>query len=271
MQIKETIEMLMDPSRKRPEMIEVGYDVYIYNDAQRKYEMAQKDENEKPFLRKVCNVDSFARVVLDENKRRETDAHTSGFRRTVIFGEHGAEFFVDDLQRFKQDKWIFCRTFTHLWKTITEIATGKAMSHKDLIFALDSVRKYIPGYESIHYSISKLRINKKVNFVSNPIFSDGEQRGAFEWEQRVDSNNATEKAVCPSEIPFKGQVVRGSSINYEFSLQLTPILDDENGRIFFAMTLPGIDLVLDQIREDEYAAFCDQVKSLENLLILRNY
>lgn len=267
----EIIEKLIDPTKKRPETIAIGSDSYIYNDAQKRYELAQKDENEKPFIRTVCNVDSFARVVLEEDKRRSDDKHAAGLRRTVIFCENGAEFFIDDLERFKQDKWVFRRRFTHLWETIVQLANGKQMSHKDLIFALDSVRKYIPGYENLHYAISKLRINKKVAFVSNPIFSEGEQRGAFEWEQRVDSSNATEKAVCPSEIPFKGQVVRGSPISYEFSLQLTPVLDDENGRIFFVMTLPGMDLVLDQIREDEYSAFCEQVKSLENLLIIRNY
>lgn len=271
MDIKQTLEMLMDPSKNRPEQLEIGNDTYLYDDARKGYVKLSRDENDNPFIRTVCNVDSFAKAVLEEDKRRKDDKHTNGMRRTVIFNQFGAEYFVDDLERFQQDKWLFKREFTHLWDTIVKIANEKPMSHKDLIFALDSVRKYIPGYAALHYAISKLRINKKVNFVSDPIFSGGEQSGSHQWEQRVESSNATETAVCPSEIPFKGQIVRGSSIAYDFALQLTPVLDDDNGRIFFILTMPGMHLVLDQIREDEYSVFCEQVKSLTDLLILRNY
>ncbi len=130
---------------------------------------------------------------------------------------------------------------------------------------------FIPDFEDLYQVISKLRASKKINFVSNPIFEDGEQSGSYQWEQKIDANGTTERAVCPSEILFRGKIVRGSDIEYEFALSLTPVLNDEKGQIYFSLSIPGFDMVLDQVREDEYLAFCEQVKSLPELLILRNY
>ena len=252
---------------KRPELIDTQDGQYIYNDSCKRFERVPVN---RPFNRTVCNVDSFAKAVLEEIRRDGEDSE--GFGMTVIFERDGAVFFTDDSIGDEQNKWFFNREFTHLWKVIKALCSGQKYPHRSLLDLLESVKIFIPGFENLYQVISKLRASKKVNFVSNPIFSDGEQAGQYEWEQKIDSNNATtERAVCPSEIPFRGKIVRGSEIEYEFALSLTPILDDEKGQILFSLSMPGFDMVLDQVREDEFVAFCELVKPLTELLILRNY
>lgn len=251
---------------KRPELIDTQDGQYIYNDSCKRFERVPVN---RPFNRTVCNVDSFARAVLEEVKRDGEDSNGSGM--SVIFGKNGAVFYTDDTLGSEQNLWVFDREFTHLWSVIQTLTSGQKFAHRQLLDALESVKIFIPGFEKFYQVVSKLRASKKVQFVSNPIFQDGEQAGCFEWEQKIDSNGSTEKAVCPSEIPFRGKIVRGSEIEYEFALALTPILDEENGRILFSLSMPGLDMVLDQVREDEYIAFCELVKPLTELLILRNY
>lgn len=251
---------------KRPELIDTQDGQYIYNDSCKRFERVPVN---RPFNRTVCNVDSFARAVLEEVKRDGEDSNGSGM--SVIFGKNGAVFYTDDTLGSEQNLWVFDREFTHLWLVIQKLTSGQKFAHRQLLDALESVKIFIPGFEKFYQVVSKLRASKKVQFVSNPIFQDGEQAGCFEWEQKIDSNGSTEKAVCPSEIPFRGKIVRGSEIEYEFALALTPILDEENGRILFSLSMPGLDMVLDQVREDEYVAFCELVKPLTELLILRNY
>jgi hypothetical protein len=252
---------------QRPELIDTQDGQYIYNDSKQSFERVPVN---RPFNRTVCNVDSFAKAVLEEIRRDGEDSE--GFGMTVIFERAGAIFYTDDSIGIEQNKWSFDREFTLLWRVVEALCSGQKFSHRALLDKLESVKIFIPGFENLYQVISKLRASKKVNFVSNPIFSDGEQAGQYEWEQKIDSNGTTEKAVCPSEIPFKGKIVRGSEIEYEFSLSITPVLDEEKGQILFSLSMPGFDMVLDQVREDEYQAFCDQVKEkAKELLILRNY
>lgn len=251
---------------KNPETIETIDGQYIYNGDQRKYERVPAN---RPFNRNVCNVDSFAKVVLEEVKRQGGDP--KGYLKTVIFGRNGAEFFTDDTLGAEQNKWYFNREFTHLWDTVKELCSAQPLSHKDLLRELESVKFYIEDFEKLYQTISRLRASKKISFVSNPVFADGEQSGHYEWEQKIDSNGTTERAVCPSEIPFRGKIVRGSEIEYAFSLSLSPVLNEEKGQIFFSLEMPGLDMVIDQVREDEYQAFCELVKDASELLILRNY
>jgi len=252
---------------KRPELIDTKDGQYIYNDAKQSFERVPEN---RPFNRTVCNVDSFAKAVLEEVKRDGEDSNGSGM--SVIFGKNGAVFYTDDTLGSEQNLWVFDREFTHLWSVIQKLTSGQKFAHRQLLDALESIKIFIPGFEKFYQIISKLRASKKINFVSNPVFEDGEQAGSYQWEQKIDSNNATtERAVCPSEIPFRGKIVRGSEIEYEFALSLTPVLDDEKGQILFSLSMPGFDMVLDQVREDEFVAFCELVKPLTELLILRNY
>lgn len=262
--IKDIIEFVI--GMKRPELLETQAGQYLYSDSSQRYERVPKN---RPFNREVCNVDSFAKAVLEEVKRDGEDSN--GFGMTVIFEKNGATFFTDDCLGSEQNLWQFEREFTQLWKVVSHLATGSKHSHRQLLDAMESVKIFIPDFEKLYQVISKLRASKKINFVSNPIFEDGEQAGSYQWEQKIDSNGATEKAVCPSEIPFRGKIVRGSEIEYEFALSLTPVLDDEKGQILFSLSMPGFDMVLDQVREDEFKAFCALVKPLSELLILRNY
>lgn len=264
--IKEVLQFIS--TLKRPELLETVNGQYLLNPAKKCYERVPAH---RPFNRVVCNVDSFAKAVHEEVKREPLVPEDKGFCRTVIFEKNGAVFYTDDKMGAEQDIWKFEREFTQLWKVVSHLATGNKLSHRQLLDALESVKIYIPGFENLYQVISKLRASKKINFVSNPIFEDGEQAGSYQWEQKIDSNGATERAVCPSEIPFRGKIVRGSEIEYEFALSLTPILDDEKGQIIFSLSMPGFDMVLDQVREDEFKAFCTLVKPLSELLILRNY
>lgn len=262
--IKQIIDFIT--GLKRPETLDYKGEGYIYNDNLKRYSRIEKNIS---FVRKVCNVDSFASVVLEEIKRRNSDRCGAGM--TVIFNSNGGTFYTNDELKQEQDEWIFDREFTYLWQTIKSIVSSAPMSHRIFLDRLESVKIFIPGFEDLYYSLSKLKVSKKINFASNPIFSDGEQQGHYEWSQKIDTNGATEKAVCPADIPFKGKIVRGSEIEYEFSLAITPVLDEENGKILFSVSMPGIDMVMDQVREDEYKAFCEQVTDAKELLILRNY
>ncbi|GAB1353165.1 hypothetical protein MASR1M12_18990 [Erysipelotrichia bacterium] len=264
--IKEVLQFIS--TLKRPELLETVNGQYLLNPAKKCYERVPAH---RPFNRVVCNVDSFAKAVHEDVKRNPNIPEDKGFNRTVIFEKSGALFYTDDGMGAEQDVWKFEREFTQLWKVVSHLATGNKLSHRQLLDALESVKIYIPGFENLYQTISKLRASKKINFVSNPIFEDGEQAGSYQWEQKIDSNGATERAVCPSEIPFRGKIVRGSEIEYEFALSLTPVLDDEKGQILFSLSMPGFDMVLDQVREDEYNAFCTLIKPLSELLILRNY
>jgi len=251
---------------KRPELIDTQDGQYLYRDSSKSYERVPLN---RPYYRAVCNVDSFAKAVIEEVKRDGEDSDGSGM--TVIFEQNGAKFYTDDTLKEEQNIWRFNREFTQLWEVVRKMASGQKMSHRQLLDAMESVKIYIPGFERLYQIISKLRASKKINFVSNPVFEDGEQAGSYQWEQKIDSSNSTEKAVCPSEIPFKGKIVRGSMIEYGFSLAVTPVLDDEKGQILFSLSMPGFDMVLDQVREDEYKAFLELVTDLKELLILRNY
>ncbi len=251
---------------KRPELLEAKDGQHLYNDRKRSYERIPENQ---PFNRAVCNVDSLAKVVLEEVKR--DNPASLGACKTVVFHKTGATFYTNDLLGIEQNVWSFERKFTHLWEVIRGLVISDPLSHRKLLDTLESVKIFIPDFEDLYQVISKLRASKKINFVSNPIFEDGEQSGSYQWEQKIDANGTTERAVCPSEILFRGKIVRGSDIEYEFALSLTPVLNDEKGQIYFSLSIPGFDMVLDQVREDEYLAFCEQVKSLPELLILRNY
>ena len=264
--IKEVLQFIS--TLKRPELLETVNGQYLLNPAKKCYERVPAH---RPFNRVVCNVDSFAKAVHEDVRRNSNAPEEKGFFKTVIFEKNGAVFYTDDGMGAEQDVWKFEREFTQLWKVVSHLATGNKLSHRQLLDALESVKIYIPGFENLYQIISKLRASKKINFVSNPVFEDGQQGGEFVWEQKIDSNGTTEKAACPSEIPFRGKIVRGSEIEYEFALSLTPILDDEKGQILFSLSMPGFDMVLDQVREDEFKAFCTLVKPLSELLILRNY
>lgn len=259
--IREAFDLITGLSRK--ELIITRNGEYIYSDADKSYRRVDV----KPFVRTVCNVDSFALVVLEEARRAK---NATGDHMTVIFDESGADFYPADELAHEQDKWNFERRYTNLWKVIQKLV-GQKLNHRQLLDNLEAVKNCIPGFEKLYQTISKLRASKKIQFVSNPIFADGEQAGLFSWEQKIDSNGTTETAVCPSDISFKGKIVRGSEAEYEFGLSLTPQLDEENGRILFGISMPGYDMVLDQVREDEYQDFCKKIKDLTNLLILRNH
>lgn len=251
---------------KRPEIIEDrnSGESYLYNDGRNAYERIKKNRS---FCRRVCNVDSFAKAVIEQVRRDGEDQDASGM--TVVFDELGGTFYTDDTLKDEQDHWLFKREHTLLWNTVCGLINSEQMPHKELLRTLESVKIFIPNFEILYNSILKLRASKKIQFVSNPIFENGEQSGSYQWEQKV--NDMTQTVACPSEIEFKGKIVRGSEIEYQFSLPLTPILDDETGKILFSVSMPGFDMVLDQVREDEYQAFCKQVKDMKNLLILRNY
>lgn len=259
--IRELFEMITGLNRS--ELIITRNGEYIYDDSKKSYQRVDV----KPFDRTICNVDSFALAVLEEARRGK---NATGDHMTVIFDEAGGDFYSADELAHEQNKWNFERRYTHLWKVIKSLV-GTKLNHRQLLDSLDSVKNCIPGFEKLYQTISKLRASKKIQFVSNPIFADGEQAGFFAWEQKIDSNATTETAVCPSEISFKGKIVRGSETEYEFALALTPMLDEENGRILFGISMPGYDMVLDQVREDEYQVFCEKVKGLTDLLILRNH
>lgn len=259
--IKEIVEFVT--CLKRKELIITRDGEYIYSDADSSYSRV----GITPFNRTICNVDSFALAVLEEARRAK---NSTGDHMTVIFDEAGGDFYSADELAHEQNKWNFERRYTNLWHVVKKLV-GQKLPHRTLLDSLEAVKNCIPGFEKLYQTISKLRASKKIQFVSNPIFADGEQSGSFSWEQKIDSNGTTETAVCPSEIPFTGKIVRGSETEYGFSLSLTPQLDEENGRILFAISMPGFDMVLDQVREDEYQAFCEKVKALTDLLILRNH
>jgi hypothetical protein len=261
--IAEAISKIL--SLKKPELIETIDGQYIDNNGTYK-----RVPRNRPFNRIVCNVDSFAKAVIEQVRRDGEDQDASFM--TVIFERSGGIFYTDDTLGEEQDTWRFQREYTHLWETIINIL-GRKLSHRQLLDQLESVKIFVPDFENLYHTISKLRASKKINFVSNPIFENGEQAGSYQWEQKIDSNGATQKAICPSEINFQGKIVRGSEIEYQFSLALTPILEEEKGQILFSLSMPGFDMVLDQVREDEYMQFCGQIKTkdIKNLLILRNY
>ncbi len=189
---------------------------------------------------------------------------------TVIFGQNGATLYTNDLLKAEQDCWEFERRFTHLWNVIQKIV-GKEFTHKGLLDVVDSVRNSIPGFENLFQTMAKLKASKKLHYASNPVFENGQQGGDFAWEFKLDSTSSTEKAVCPASIPFKGKIVRGSETEYEFQVNVMPRFNEAEGRIIFSLSMPGVDMVLDQVREDEYQSFIERIKPLPELLILRNY
>lgn len=249
---------------KRPELVTDSYgNQFIYNDENGSYSRLPKNYS---VIKQVCNVESLAKAVVEEMKRKP------GTFKTVIFERQGATFYTNDSLGKEQDIWHFAREYTTLWETVKELCEDQKMKHKTLLEKLEAIKIFIADYEDIYQTISRLRASKKVSFVSNPIFTDGEQSGCYTWEQRVDANGATEKAICPSEIRFKGKIVRGSEAEYQFSLSITPVIDEEKGQILFSLSMPGLDMVLDQVREDEYADFNKLIGDIgKEILVLRNY
>lgn len=249
---------------KRPELVkdELG-NHYIYSDRNRQYERIPKNIK---FERRICNIESFAKVVQAEYNSSVAP------KQCVIFEEDGATFFTDEDLKDDQNKWIFCRKFTNLWKIVSELCKSDPLKHKDLLDKLESVKNSVVDFENLYQVLSKLRVNKKISFASSPVFEDGEQSGSYEWEQKIDASGATEKARCPSCIRFKGKIVRGSDSTYEFTVNLVPVIDSERGVLLFKIFMPTIDMVLDQVREDEQSDFIKLIGDIANhILILRNY
>lgn len=249
---------------KRPETINTYDGEYIYHDNSQSYS--------KVFLtvekREVCNVNSFSRATIEVARRAQNE---TGNKMTVIFDDSGALLFPEEHKLGKeQNKWHFERRYTRLWNTI-RLLVGKNLSHKELLRKLESVKDCVNNFEDLYAILSKLKVSKKIDFTSQPMYEEGDKSGSFSWNQRVDSNGVNQTASCPSSISFEGRIVRGSETSYGFELSLTPVLNEEKGSIDFAIEMPGFDMVLDQVREDEYKTFCEDVKGLSELLILRDY
>lgn len=251
----------------RPELLDDKYgNHYIYDGNDRIYRRIKKQE---PQTRHLCNIESFAQIVLESLKLM-----SPSLPRTVIFESYGANFYTNEELREEQDIWKFERKYTNLWYCVESLCKGyeTQFKHKELLDKLESIKSYVLDFENLYQTLSKLRASKRISFASSPIFTDGEQSGGYEWEQKIDSNGSTEKAHCPSKIRFKGKIVRGSSADYEFEINLVPVIDEEQGRIYFKCYMPTIDLVLDQVREDEYNDFIKLLgEESKKLLILRNY
>jgi uncharacterized protein YfdQ (DUF2303 family) len=223
-----------------------------------------------PFVRTVCNIDSLARVVLEESKRKSNEIFTNkGEMMTVIFTDTGGTFYTDDILEVEQNLWHFKRRFTTLWSAISK-QNGRKLDHRGLLDFLESIKNYVVGFEDLYQALSKLRISKKVSFTSNPVYTGEDISGAYEFAYSIGTGN-TVVAVCPAQINFKGRIVRGANTEYEFSMNLSPEPDEETGKIFFALNMPGIDLVIDQVCEDDLNTFAEQVKSLPELLVLRDW
>ena len=224
----------------------------------------------KPFVRYVCNVDSFAKAVLEENKRLNIGiTDKKGCMMTAVFTTDGGIFYTNDMLRDEQNQWVFKRRFTTLWSKIGNY-DGKKVDHRKLLDFLESVKANVIGFEDLYHALSKLRISKRVQFSSNPVYNGEEVSGAYEFSYSFATGSKV-VAVCPAKINFKGRLVRGSSTEYEFSMNLSPAPDEENGKIDFSLNMPGYDFVLDQICEDDYDNFTHQVKDLTELLILRDW
>lgn len=249
---------------RRPEKITDDYgNHYIYNDGEKRYERVMKN---KPNIHYVCNVESFAKAV-----RYERDITKD---QIVIFRENGATLFTDELLGEEQNKWKFERKYTLLFMKVVSICRKEEpLTHKELLDELESVKNFIPDFEKLYQILSRLRISKKINFASNPIFTEGEQAGVYEWEQKVDANGPTVKAQCPSSIRFKGRLVVASKAEYEFYVNIIPVIDETNGRILFRLFMPTLELVLEQVREDEQKDFLELIgkECAEGLLILNDY
>lgn len=253
-------------SMKRPETIVDNYgNHYIYNDKDQCYEEIAIN---KARFHEVCNIEGFAKAVCF-NFAKQIGKQVDPI---VIFNEQGARLFTNDILGDNQDVWVFRRAYTSLWDTVIMLSRAGELNHRDLLNKLESVKNYIVDFEQLYLKLSKLRASKKISFASNPIFTDGETSGAYEWEQKIDSDH-TEKASCPSRINFKGKIVRGSEAVYEFAVNLVPIIDEGNGKLLFKVFMPTIELVLDQVREDEYADFLRLIGDdvAKATLIVRNY
>lgn len=248
----------------RPELLTDDYkNHYIYDGDNKIYRKIPKQEPQTRFL---CNIESFAKVILSES--------STSSPKTVIFESYGANFYTNEELREEQDIWKFERKYTNLWNVIENLCKeyNNQLKHKELLDKLESIKSFVVGFENLYQTLGKLRASKRISFASSPIFTDGEQSGGYEWEQKIDSNGSTEKAHCPSKIRFKGKIVRGSSAEYEFEINLVPVIDEEQGRILFKCYMPTIDLVLDQVREDEYSDFIKLLgEEAPKIRILRNY
>lgn len=248
----------------KPVTVKDGYNnEYIFHKHEND-ETYERIQPNRPVKRHICNVESFAKATADEISQNPST------HKTVIFDRKGGVLYTDDKLGSDQNVWMFERKYTTLWSTIFNIINyDNKLSHKELLDKLESIKIYVKDFNDLYNSILRLRATKKISFVSNPVFSDGENCGSYEWEQRV--NDKAEKASCPSEIFFKGKIVRGSESEYEFSVQVTPVIDEERGQLLFSLSMPGFDMTLDQIMEDEFADFNKLIGEQDNLLILRDY
>lgn len=261
--LKELLEYIN--TLKRPELItdDLG-NRYLFNEYSKRYERIPENAKQE---RTVCNIESFAKIV-----NHICSKYPDVINATVIFNERGAKLYTDESLKNDQDIWLFIREYTLLWQTIRNM-TEMEFSHKDLLEKLESVKNCILDFESLYQKLSKLRASKRISFASSPIFVEGENSGGYEWEQKIDANGSTEKATCPSRINFKGKIVRGSEAVYEFSININPVIDEEKGRILFRLCMPTIELVLDQVREDEYQDFLKLIGDIadKKVLVLRDY
>ncbi|MBR4330337.1 MAG: hypothetical protein IKP71_10850 [Candidatus Riflebacteria bacterium] len=262
--LKELLEYIN--TLKRPELItdDLG-NRYLFNENAKQYSRIPLNASTE---RSVCNIESFAKVV------KNVCSKFTGLNTTVIFKANGAKFYTDESLGQDQNIWMFDREYTLLWDVVKDLVrTVNKFTHRELLEKLESVRNYIIDFESLYQKLSKLRASKRISFASSPIFVDGENSGGYEWEQKIDANGSTEKATCPSKINFKGKIVRGSDAVYEFSININPVIDEENGRILFRICMPTIDLVLDQVREDEYQDFLKLIGDIadKKVLVLRDY
>lgn len=256
---KESIETIL--KLNRPAQIDTLRGKMIYSDREEQYNFLIP-----PINRKVSNLESLFKAILEETRRR---IKPTGDNMTVIFDRDGATFYPDDDTRL--DSWNYRRSFSEQWEKLMS-GTNRQVDHVSLLRILQSLKPSIVGYADIFRDFRKVQVSAGETISSAPILEDGQAGTTISFTSTAASGNASKTSKLPAEITFKMPLIKGDTKQYEMTVDVDAAISSENkeNKIKFSLLFFEKDLILEQLIQDEIEAFKAQVKSLSNLLILFN-
>lgn len=233
---------------------------WIFNDSEGYYLPIERYVKRE---RCVSNVESFAAMVLEEARRAKSD----GDWMTVIFGQAGALFHLDD--RDGRATFAYSRELAPQWKTLVTAPTD--VEHKEFIRLLQRLRPSIVEYPFILQQFRKISFGSGLKVESAPILTEG--KAGLQFALELTAANATTKAALPAAIALKVPYSRGSSQTYDVDAEVSIDLEEDGPKksFVFSLLFPDREVIEEQAVSDEVSWFKEKTAGLVNLSILEDY
>lgn len=250
-------------TRKRPAMLKLedgSGDVMIYDDAKKQYEARPRFVKRE---RSVSNVESFARMVIEEARR----AGCSGDWMTVVFNQSGGRFYLND----KDGRTVFtyARELAPQWQLLVG-AHGRGHAHADFVRLLQQLKPSIVDYSTVMMQFRKVTFGQSTEVDSAPTLVEGASGSAYAVRAKVGS--AVSQASLPGEIKFALQFTRSSSMKYESEVEVDVQLNEAKKTLTFTLLFTDRPALEERALTDEAAWFKSEVgPKLPQLSILEDY